>query len=134
MKFFGQIKKGKLIFFNREDFNRWIAVQKDMHVTIVIGEQNDKRTVLQNKLWWQAMTILGNHLGYTKEEMHDIAKFKLLKREKVDDNTGEIFEYLESTTKLTKESFAEVYNHLQIWSSQLGCYIGNENEQLKILG
>ena len=134
MKFYGEIKEGKLVIFNREDFNNWVKLQKNIHVTINIGEQTDKRTVLQNKLWWQSMTILGNYLGYTKEECHDIAKFKLLKRERIDEKSGEVFEYLESTAKLTKEEFAEVYKHLQIWASQLGCYIGNENEQLKILG
>jgi len=87
-------------------------------IQITIERLKVKRSDRQNRLWWAYMNLLSNELGYDKDEMHEICKFKFLKREKVCEITGEIFEYLGSTAKLTKIEFAEVTSQLIRWSAE----------------
>lgn len=47
-----------------------------------------QRSVLQNKLYWKWITIIGNELGYTKEEMHELYKERLLIPIFIRDNEG----------------------------------------------
>ena len=92
-----------------------------------------ERSDRQNKYYWACVTIMANELGYSKEEMHEIIKFKLLKREKVDERTGEIFNYTESTVKLNKEDFGEFMTNLQQWSAQsLGIVLPDPGEKLEM--
>jgi len=39
---------------------------------VTIEPHVKRRTLAQNATMWKWYTILGNHLGYTKDEMHDI--------------------------------------------------------------
>lgn len=89
---------------------------KDICVEIT---ERDKRSNQQNRYWWQLMTILEKeHPGaMRKEEWHEVCKYKFLKRERVDESTGEILEYLKSTTDLNKKEFNELIEQLQIWAS-----------------
>jgi hypothetical protein len=76
------------------------------------------------------VTIMSNELGYTKDEMHEILKYKFLKKEKVNENTGEIFEYIGSTAKLTKGEFVDLIEDLVRWSSEsLGIILPMPGEQ-----
>ena len=64
------------------------------------------------------MTIMAEHLGYQKEEMHEICKYRFLKRELVNENTGEVYEYLKSTTDLTTVEFSELIEVVIQWSAE----------------
>lgn len=87
-------------------------------VEITIQKLSAKRSDQQNRLWWLYMNILSKELGFTKDEIHDICKFKFLKMEKVDEKSGEIFEYLGSTAKLNKMEFADLINELIRWVAE----------------
>mgnify|MGYP006316798197 FL=1 len=69
-------------------------------------------------MFWVYVTIIANELGYEKEQMKEIISYKFLKRERVDERTGEIFEYIESTTKLNKTDFADMVNSLIRWAAE----------------
>ena len=64
------------------------------------------------------MTILSTELGYSKDEIHEICKFKFLKREVVDENTGLVLEYLGSTADLNKSEFADMTSDLIRWAAE----------------
>lgn len=103
-------------------------------VEIIIKRKSAKRSDRQNRYWWVLVTILSNDLGYTKEEMHEILKYKFLKREKVDERTGLVMEYLGSTTELNKMEFADMITDLRRWSEQdLNIYLPEPNEQTELL-
>lgn len=103
-------------------------------VEITIQKLSAKRSDQQNRLWWLYMGILSKELGFTKEEIHDICKFKFLKREKVDEKSGEIFEYLGSTTQLNKMEFADMVSELIRWVSEtFDIVLPLPNEQMEIL-
>ena len=62
------------------------------------------------------MDIMGEDLGYSKNEMHDICKLKFLKRERIED--GIKVEYLKSTAQLTKKEFTKLVDDVIIWAAQ----------------
>ena len=59
---------------------------------------------------------MGLELGYTKNEMHDLAKLKFLQRERIEG--GLKIKYLKSTTALTKKEFKELIDLIIIWAAQ----------------
>lgn len=87
-------------------------------VEINIQKLKSTRSSRQNAYWWLIITILAKEIGYTKDELHEIMKYKFLKRERVDENSGEIFPYLSSTTKLNKTEFSDLTNQLIRWASE----------------
>jgi hypothetical protein len=89
---------------------------KAVHITV--DKHSGKRSHRQNALWWVYVTILANEIGYNKNEMHEILKMKFLKKQKVDEKTGECFEYLGSTTELNKTEFGEMINSLVQWAAE----------------
>lgn len=100
-------------------------------VVITIDKVKSKRTAAQNRLWWLYIGILSDGLGYHKDEMHEICKFKFLKKEKLIEQTSEILEYVGSTTELSKGEFAEVVDRLRQWSDEsFSIYLPLPGEQV----
>jgi hypothetical protein len=91
---------------------------KDTNVELICRRKRSRRSDQQNRYWWACITILSKEIGYTKEETHEICKFKFLKREKVDEATGEVLQYLGSTAKLNKSDFADMTSELIRWSAE----------------
>ena len=116
MKHFGKIKNLKIDFLDEERFVEDLLKFDGMNIVFTLSENKDFRTNSQNKLWWKYMHILGQELGYTKNEMHDICKLKFLKRERVED--GIKVEYLKSTAQLTKKEFKKLVDDVIIWAAQ----------------
>ena len=97
MKHFGKIQKGKIVFDNKAEFLDSVGRMEDgVRVVIEIREAENVRTNQQNKLWWSWMSIIADELGYGKQEIHDICKYRFLLREEMID--GEIHQSLKSTT------------------------------------
>ena len=64
-----KIEQGN-ITIGRFDLRDKIAKCKDGYYKITIKEWN--RTIEQNNLMWSWLTIIGDDLGYTKNEVHEI--------------------------------------------------------------
>ena len=116
MKHFGKINNFKIDFLDEERFVEDLLKLDGKDIVFTLSENKDYRTNSQNKLWWRYMEILGLELGYTKNEMHDIAKLKFLERERIED--GLKIKYLKSTTALTKKEFRELIDLVIIWAAQ----------------
>lgn len=132
LEFNGYVKKGQMFIRNRTDFDHFIKRFEGKDIEIVIQKKRNVRSLQQNKLWWLYVTILSEELGYEKDEMHDILKFKFLKRERVVEKTGEIIPYLESTTRLTRTEFADVVDAVIRWAAEMNVILPSPNEQLSI--
>lgn len=87
------------------------------------------RTVKQNSYWWVCMTIMGNELGYTPEEMSIVIKdhFKWY-HEVINQKTGEVLKDYESSADWTKEVFAMRTNTLIRFASEHDIYIESPEE------
>ena len=103
-------------------------------VEITISRAKSKRSTLQNALYWVYVTILADELGYTKQEMHDVIKYKFLKYEKVFEKTGEILMTFGSTTQLSRSDFADLIDELQRWAAEsLGVVLPEPGKQIEML-
>ena len=85
---------------------------------VLIKERNSDRSVEQNARLWELYSSVGNYLGYTAEEMHDLMGYKFLLIEK---NIGrEKVTKVQSTTKLSVKDMGEYQEKIQAWASNLG--------------
>ncbi len=138
--YFGKIdKSGKLTINNQKDFlkylKQFVPINKDFtEVEILVKKRKSKRSLEQNRLWWVYMTILANETGMMKDAMHEVCKYKFLKKETVIEATGEIMEYIGSTTQLNKSEFADMIAELQQWAAEsLNIILPSPGEQIEIL-
>jgi len=114
----GKVTNGELVGISRKKLKEELAYFEGVNVELIIRKKKKHRSLQQNKLWWLYMGMLGEYLGYDKDAMHEICKFKFLKKEAVDETTGLIFEYIESTSKLSTVDFMELIEKLYQWSSE----------------
>ena len=70
----------------------------------------------QNAKYWVQLSILEQHTGHSKEELHDIFKYKFLSFDKMFFDSN--YKILKSTTKLSKFEFCEYLNKIQIFASE----------------
>ena len=116
MYFTGKIIKGKIVWDNKTTLVDYIrGIEDGTKVEVEITETPDIRTNKQNKLWWSWMKIIGNELGYSKNEIHDILKYKFLLREETND--GETTQHLKSTATLTKTEFNKLTQDVFFWAN-----------------
>ena len=116
MYFTGKIIKGKIVWDNKTKLVDYIqGIEDGTNLSIEITETPDKRTNKQNKLWWSWMKIISNELGYTKNEVHEILKYKFLLREEIIE--GETNQYIKSTATLTKQEFNKLTQDVFFWSN-----------------
>lgn len=100
------------------------------------------RTNTQNNYYWQ---ILGEYiqpglynLGYrmitTKELAHEFCRTLFLKKDIVNENTGEVGGFIiESTSNLSKQQFTQyVENIIQMAAEYLGISIPEPNQQIEL--
>jgi hypothetical protein len=132
LEYYSEVKDGHLSKSVRNKIASELQQFNGKRVEIRIEKLKSKRSIQQNRYWWLAMTILSSELGYTKEEIHSICKMKFLKREKVVKKTGEILEYTESTTTLSKSDFADMVTDMVRWAAEsLNIVIPLPGEQLE---
>lgn len=132
IEFYGRVKNGAVLISKRKDFDEAVKRFEGREIEIIIQKKRYVRSVAQNRLWWLYMDILHKELGYSKEEMHNICKFRFLKREKIIESTGEVMEYLESTTRLSRTQFAETIDNLVQWAAEMNIILPLPNEQMTL--
>lgn len=85
---------------------------------VLIKERNSDRSVEQNARLWELYTSVGNYLGYTAQEVHELMGYKFLLTEK---NIGrEKITRIASTTKLSVRDMAAYQEKIEAWASNLG--------------
>ena len=116
MKHFGTVKNKKLSLNNERRFNDSLIEFEGKEVEIRIRVRSNNRSKEQNSLYWKWIDILSKEIGFTKDEMHELIKYKFLKRNIVDDKGVESV-VIKSTTTLTTKEFTLLMNDLLFWSS-----------------
>ena len=94
-------------------------------VEVVIRKYKSKRSNEQNSYYWGVvLDILSKHTGYESDEMHEILKFKFL-RKRINNEV----EYVQSTTKLNTAEMEEYLEKIRRWAAiELFCTIPLPNE------
>jgi len=134
IEFTGYTKDGNVFFRNQKQISKDILQSGWSEFEVTICKKSKHRSTQQNRWWWACINVLSNHLGYSKDQMHEICKFKFLKHELVDEKTGEVFEYLKSTTELTTTEFSTLIESLIQWSAEtFNCVLPYPNEQTTLL-
>lgn len=85
---------------------------------VLIKIRDSDRTLEQNARLWVLYTSVGNYLGYSPEEIHDLMGYKYLLIEKYV-GKEKITKVL-STTKLEIKPMAEYQEKIEAWASNLG--------------
>jgi hypothetical protein len=142
--FFSTVKDGKLQKNTTLNILQCLAPLEGKRVVVTIEKQKSSRSLQQNKLYWIYVTILAQEIGLSKDEMHELIKYKYLTKKRfigqlngksmvllfedgmyIDEKSGETFENLEklepydkigSTTELTKSEFIEFVDNLIYWA------------------
>ena len=124
-EYIGVFKKdarNNIIWTDRHDFEKLLKDLPEGSYYFSISKYTGKRTIEQNRLYWKILAIVSDYTGYEKDELHEIFKYKFLKRSKQDENTGEIFEYIKTTTKLKIPEFSDYIDKVKRYCTiNLGC-------------
>ena len=104
MKFTGKVEKGTLKYHDISGLRRFLNGIKG-EVWIDIKEAPKMRSVEQNNYYRHIIRQIGNHLGYSEDEMHDVIKHKFA---------------IESTKDLSKDDFSELLDRIIRFSATLG--------------
>lgn len=104
--------------------------RKPKTYVIEIKEPRPKRTNKQNAYYWVCLGIIGQHCGYSSDEMHELMKYKFLGvEEKVVKQTGEMLKSLKSTQNLDSTEFTVYIDKIRLWGLQeLDCYCPSPEE------
>lgn len=85
---------------------------------VLIKKRADSRSVEQNARLWSLYTSIGNYLGYTAEEIHQLMGFKFLLIEKYVGRDK--ITLVRSTTKLNVKEMAEYQEKIEAWAANMG--------------
>lgn len=95
-----------------------IKEHSDKNWQVLIKERQSARSVEQNARLWSLYTSIGNYLGYTAEEIHQLMGYKFLLEEKYIGRDK--ITRVKSTTKLSVKDMAEYQDKICAWAGNMG--------------
>lgn len=125
---FGKIEHGKIELFDQRAYDIQVKRLEGKDIQITIAKRQYKRSDRQNRYYFGVVVdIIGNELGYSPEEIHELLKALFLKT-KIPFKGNEV-EIVKSTTALNTQEFEEYLEKIRIWAStELGVVIPLPNE------
>lgn len=114
-----EIKNWHITDYNKDNLIKKINeldLSKGYVANIKIKSQS--RSLEQNRRYWKLVTLLGEQLGYTPDETHDILRFKFLRN--AVEIEGERLPLLQSTTKLSVEEMGAYMQQIETWAGNFG--------------
>lgn len=110
-KYRNQVKANLIAFIE--------ALPADKAWCVEIDLLRKKRSLPQNSLMWDWYTVIGNEIGYTKDEMHDVLREKFLPWHEVE-ICGIKRKVLTSTSSddFTTAMMAEYLDHIDRFAAQ----------------
>lgn len=95
---------------------------------IYVVDKKVERSLAQNAYYFSVVVpILAGHCGYSKDEMHEVLKYKFIPQMIFIDN--EPIKVPKSTTSLSTKEFTEFLEEIKQWASQeMGVYIPDPGE------
>lgn len=123
--FTGHIEHGNLIFDRPDLFAIHKSGLEGKKVEVIVRKETHPRTLAMNSYYWGVIIpLIGDHLGYDKDEMHEALKVKFASQ--IDENG---LTRIESTAKMTVERFIEYTEAVKRWAAEfLNIYVPDPNE------
>lgn len=120
----GELKPIALIAF-RQAMKRFC----DGHVSIRVEIAKPKRSSSQNRYWHGVVVpLFAEHCGYEFNEMKDALALKLLPKEVLDMDTGEVRIVPGHTSDLSTKDFKELIERAQRLGAEMDIYIPDPGE------
>ena len=122
--FTGSVDNGGLKFDRRSSVDEYIGTLIGQRVEVIIRKPKTSRSTLQNSYYFGVVVeILAKELGYDKDEIHEILKYKFLQSNAMG------MPYIKSTTKLSTGEFEEYLSKIKQWAAEfLHIVIPDPNE------
>lgn len=93
----------------------------------------DKRTLRQNRYFYAVLNIIGNHLGYSTNEIKCLLKVEFgMYDEVVNKKTGEILLDYHSTANMTKKEFSDLTEKIVIFANKIGIKVLTPEEYYEL--
>jgi len=130
MLFLNKQKDGKMIKFNLTKTNLPFLINKLKELNfnkiwkVTISESKPLRSLSQNDRYWIILKELGEYLGYSDIELHELLKWKYLSLQK--EIAGQLVTVIKSTSSLTTEEFMEYNNNIERFASDYGFKFKND--------
>ncbi|MFA5340264.1 MAG: hypothetical protein WC332_00665 [Clostridia bacterium] len=113
--FTGNVIAGALRNYVTFKCQKYLDTLEGQAVEIIIRKPKTKRSDLQNNYYWGVVIeLLSKELGYDQDELHEILKYKFLKKSSAFGG----MEYVKSTSKLNTAEFEEYLDKIKRWSAE----------------
>ena len=86
---------------------------KDVEITV--RQKRAKRSDDQHRLYRGYLRLLSEYTGFSVDELHSVIGLKFRLVERADEKTGEVFQYIRSTTQMNRLEFADHITEIQRW-------------------
>jgi hypothetical protein len=134
-----EVRGGRLHIFRRKEFLRDIQQFEGKRTEIILQLRKNRRSIEQNAYYWGVVVpmvragLYDAGWRYSITDTHQELKRMFLLREKVNENTGEVREYIASTTELTTTEMNDYWAEIWQWAAEyLNIQIPEPNEQTAI--
>ena len=102
-KFGGKVLKGHIKLDNPGRFKEYLSTLEAKRIELILQERQGEISDPQRRYYFAVpVKMLGDHLGYTKEEMHELLKQK--------------YEF-ESINKVSPERYKEIIDSIIQWAA-----------------
>lgn len=85
---------------------------------VTISESKPLRSLSQNDRYWIMLKELGDYLGYSDIELHDLLKWKYLSTQK--EIAGQLITVIKSTSSLTTDEFSKYNANIERFANEFG--------------
>ena len=137
--FYGKTIDGKPKIARRSELEEVLQSFDGKEFQITVEKKKKSRSLNQNSYYWGVVipsVRAGLHdlgMKLSRQEVHELLKLKFLKKEIINEKTGEVFEYIGGSSELTTTEFMDFIAELQQWSAEyLNVVIPSPNEQTNI--
>jgi hypothetical protein len=118
----GRITAGKICLEDREGFRALVESLEGKPVQMTLSRFRMTRSTPQNRyLWGVVYKILGEHLGYEAEELHEACKVRFLTDHSCEEVAG--LKRIKSTAALDAAAFSDYVERVRQLAAELGVYI-----------
>lgn len=124
----GKVENDRLVLPGAKMRTEIVQTFAGKEIEVTIQRKKKHRSDQQNRFYWAVVVPMVQagikDLGdiVTTEQAHEFLKMRYLKKQRIDEQTGEvIYEYAKSTSALTTVEFMEYISHCQQFAAE---YLG----------
>jgi hypothetical protein len=117
------IRNGRLVPELPDQLKVFIASQEEgKALKLSIEPISKRRSNAQNAYYWACLQIMGDDMGYTKDELHEVLKIRFIGTDSINVGTEE-YKIPKTTAKLTTAEFVAYMDQIIHLASTMGIYL-----------